>query len=151
MAQIGHPVLTEARVPEAAFETLEQDHRIHRIGKGHLWLRKVERLLYLFRWRGNSTAPIMTDTMIRIAAGLKRAFAARGFAEPSVEDLRGAAGVSLRMLCKYVPSRANMVLAALEHRHGRYLSHLFDNRPGARDAVATQGRSGPSRYRGDRP
>ena len=30
----------------------------------------------------------MTDTMTKIAAGLERAFAERGFAEPSVEDLR---------------------------------------------------------------
>ena len=45
----------------------------------------------------------MTDTMRRIAGGLERAFAADGFAEPSVEDLRDAAGVSLRTLYKYAP------------------------------------------------
>lgn len=67
--------------------------------------------------------------MIKIAAGLERAFAARGFAEPSVEDLRDSAGVSLRTLYKYTPSRSDMVLAALEHRHTRYLSHLFDALP----------------------
>ncbi|SDE77479.1 TetR/AcrR family transcriptional regulator [Limimaricola pyoseonensis] len=77
----------------------------------------------------------MTDTMHKIAAGLERAFAARGFAEPSVEDLRDAAGVSLRTLYKYVPSRADMVLAALEHRHGRYLSHLFDDLPDAPESA----------------
>ena len=42
----------------------------------------------------------MTDTKTKIAAGLEQAFAARGFAEPSVEDLRDAAGVSLRTLYK---------------------------------------------------
>lgn len=71
----------------------------------------------------------MTETMTRIAAGLERAFATQGFAEPSVEDLRDAAGVSLRTLYKYAPSRADMVRAALEHRHGRYLSHVFDSLP----------------------
>lgn len=68
---------------------------------------------------------MMTDTMTKIASGLERAFAARGFAEPSVEDLRDAAGVSLRTLYKYTPSRDDMVLAALEHRNRRYLDHLF--------------------------
>ena len=52
----------------------------------------------------------MTDTMKRIAGGLERAFAANGFAEPSVEDLRDAAGVSLRTLYKYAASREAMVL-----------------------------------------
>lgn len=77
----------------------------------------------------------MTDTMTRIAAGLEQAFAAWGFAEPSVEDLRDAAGVSLRTLYKYTPSRADMVLAALEHRHARYLAHLFDGLPVAPEAA----------------
>ncbi|WP_280322004.1 TetR/AcrR family transcriptional regulator [Sulfitobacter faviae] len=45
----------------------------------------------------------MTDTKSKIAAGLERAFATRGFADPSVEDLRDAAGVSLRTLYKYTP------------------------------------------------
>lgn len=73
--------------------------------------------------------------MTRIAAGLEQAFATRGFAEPSVEDLREAAGVSLRTLYKYMPSRADMVLAALEHRHTRYLSHLFDGLPDVPEAA----------------
>ena len=73
----------------------------------------------------------MTDTQSKIAAGLERAFAARGFAEPSVEDLRDAAGVSLRTLYKYTPSRAEMVLAALENRQQRYLALVFDDLPRA--------------------
>jgi len=73
----------------------------------------------------------MTDTQSKIAAGLERAFAARGFAEPSVEDLRDAAGVSLRTLYKYTPSRAEMVLAALENRQQRYLALVFDDLPQA--------------------
>ncbi len=79
----------------------------------------------------------MTDTRAKIAAGLERAFAARGFAEPSVEDLRAAAGVSLRTLYKYLPSRGAMVHAALEHRHQRYLEHVFAAEPG-RGAAALE-------------
>lgn len=71
----------------------------------------------------------MTDTMNKISVGLERAFASRGFAEPSVEDLREAAGVSLRTLYKYTPSRAEMTLAALEHRHQRYLTAVFEGLP----------------------
>ena len=71
----------------------------------------------------------MTDAMIRIAAGLERAFAEHGFAEPNVETLRDAAGVSLRTLYKYLPSRSEMVRAALEHRHARYLERVFADLP----------------------
>ncbi|WP_305971552.1 MULTISPECIES: TetR/AcrR family transcriptional regulator [unclassified Mameliella] len=81
----------------------------------------------------------MTQTVDKIAAGLERAFASQGFAEPSVDTLRDAAGVSLRTLYKYLPSRADMVLAALEHRHRRYLSHVLEGLPpdpmDARDAL----------------
>lgn len=76
------------------------------------------------------------DTATKIAAGLERAFIAHGFAEPNVETLRGAAGVSLRTLYKYTPSRDEMVLAALEYRHYRYLDHVFANLPeGGRAAL----------------
>ncbi len=67
--------------------------------------------------------------MRKISAGLEQAFAKGGFAEPSVEDLRDAAGVSLRTLYKYTPSRSEMVLAALEHRHRRYLARVFEGLP----------------------
>lgn len=80
----------------------------------------------------------MNATMDKIAAGLEQAFAMRGFATPSVEDLRDAAGVSLRTLYKYTPSRVTMVRAALEHRHQRYLAHLFEDVPQAGgDAMTT--------------
>lgn len=69
------------------------------------------------------------DTATKIAAGLERAFVAQGFAEPNVEALREAADVSLRTLYKYTPSRGEMVLAALEHRHSRYIAHVFDDLP----------------------
>ncbi|WP_424931083.1 TetR/AcrR family transcriptional regulator [Amaricoccus macauensis] len=71
----------------------------------------------------------MRDTKTKIAAGLERAFAARGFAEPSVEDLRDAAGVSLRTLYKYTPSRSDMVVVALEYRNDRYLERVFSGLP----------------------
>ena len=73
----------------------------------------------------------MTDMMSKISAGLERAFANRGFAEPSVEDLRDAADVSLRTLYKYTPSRAEMVLAALEKvisREAELLAYISDFR-----------------------
>ena len=69
----------------------------------------------------------MLDTATKIAAGLEQAFAARGFAETNVEALRDAAGVSLRTLYKYTPSRDDMVLVALEHRHQRYMAHVFSD------------------------
>lgn len=71
----------------------------------------------------------MTITREKIAAGLELAFATHGFAEPNVETLRDAAGVSLRTLYKYMPSRADMVMAALEHRHQRYLAQVLKDLP----------------------
>ncbi len=67
----------------------------------------------------------MNEMATKIAGGLERAFATQGFASPSVEDLRDAAGVSLRTLYKYAPSRDVMIRMALEHRHQRYLVHVF--------------------------
>lgn len=73
----------------------------------------------------------MKDTQEKIAAGLEQAFAAEGFAESGVDQLRDATQVSLRTLYKYCPSREDMVLMALEHRHERYLDHLFRDLPEA--------------------
>ena len=67
----------------------------------------------------------MLDIQNQIDAGLERAFAKHGFAEPNIETLRKATGVSLRTLYKYVPSRNVMILRALEHRHRRYMAHVF--------------------------
>ncbi len=69
------------------------------------------------------------DTRTKIAAGLERAFASHGFAAPNIEVLRDAAGVSLRTLYKYMPSREEMVRSALEHRHKRYMDHVFTDLP----------------------
>ncbi len=71
----------------------------------------------------------MNKMQVKIAAGLERAFAAQGFTEPSVEDLRDAAGVSLRTLYKYTPSKDEMIRSALDHRHQRYLTHVFGDAP----------------------
>ncbi|MEQ8896388.1 MAG: TetR/AcrR family transcriptional regulator [Roseovarius sp.] len=67
----------------------------------------------------------MTDIQNQIDAGLEQAFAEHGFAEPNIETLRRATGVSLRTLYKYVRSRDEMILRALEHRHRRYMAHVF--------------------------
>ncbi|MBX2855813.1 MAG: TetR/AcrR family transcriptional regulator, partial [Rhodobacteraceae bacterium] len=71
----------------------------------------------------------MLEMREKIAAGLERSFARNGFAKPSVDDLRVESGVSLRTLYKYCPSREDMILAALEHRHQRYLDLLFTDLP----------------------
>lgn len=71
----------------------------------------------------------MNDTHMKIAAGLEQAFAENGFAQIGVDGLREASQVSLRTLYKYCPSREDMVITALEHRHRRYLSYLLDELP----------------------
>lgn len=77
----------------------------------------------------------MNKTQEKIAARLEQAFAVHGFAELGVADLRAQADVSLRTLYKYFPSREDMVLAALEHRHARYLAFIFSELPENRDDV----------------
>ncbi|MDB6178685.1 TetR/AcrR family transcriptional regulator [Paracoccus sp. Z330] len=76
--------------------------------------------------------------MTKISAGLEHAFATQGFAQPSVEDLRDAAGVSLRTLYKYTPSRSDMVYAALEYRHQRYVTLICDDLPADRQQALFQ-------------
>lgn len=80
----------------------------------------------------------MKDTYEKIATGLEQAFASAGFAEPGVDQLRDATQVSLRTLYKYCPSREDMILTALEHRHARYLAHLFEGLPAAPQAALTE-------------
>ncbi|MFT5701620.1 MAG: AcrR family transcriptional regulator [Desulforhopalus sp.] len=71
----------------------------------------------------------MTSMKEQIASSLEQAFNARGFAEPSVAELKKAAGTSLRTLYRYFPSKEAMVIGALNHRHDRYLSFLAENEP----------------------
>lgn len=67
----------------------------------------------------------------QIAANLEIAFSELGFVEPNVTQLKNACGVSLRTLYKYYPSKEEMIVAALEHRHQRYLQFLLDRSPEA--------------------
>jgi len=71
----------------------------------------------------------MVDTKQKIVESLEQSFSKYGFAEPTVSDLRDMANVSLRTLYRYFPSRDEMVVAALKHRHVRYLSFVFDDLP----------------------
>ena len=71
----------------------------------------------------------MTDFATHIATSLEACFVERGFVEPGVDALRDAAGVSLRTLYKYFPSREAMVVGALDHRHERYLSFIVEEAP----------------------
>lgn len=71
------------------------------------------------------------DTQSKIAARLEACFSKEGFTEPGVDALKDAAGVSLRTLYKYFPSREDMIIGALEHRHQTYLAFLDEGRPDA--------------------
>ena len=65
----------------------------------------------------------------QISANLEAAFAQHGFAQPSVAILQQASGVSLRTSYKYYPSKELMIIAALEHRHQRYLALIAKDTP----------------------
>ncbi|CTQ55163.1 mycofactocin system transcriptional regulator [Roseibium album] len=68
----------------------------------------------------------MDDAQDQIAAGLEKVFWSRGFAEPSVPELRAGVGVSMRTLYRHFPSKEAMILGALEYRHRRYLKYVRD-------------------------
>jgi AcrR family transcriptional regulator len=80
---------------------------------------------------------LMENAQEHIAARLEEVFWSRGFAEPSVPELRAGAGVSMRTLYRHFPSREAMVLGALEYRHRRYLSYVREGvtLPGLEAAV----------------
>ncbi|GAL13330.1 transcriptional regulator TetR family [Vibrio astriarenae] len=71
----------------------------------------------------------------QIAAELEVAFSQLGFAEPSVAQLKKACSVSLRTLYKYFPSKEEMIVGALEHRHQRYIALLEQDVPSAQQAA----------------
>ncbi len=71
----------------------------------------------------------MNKTQKKIATGLEKAFAQNGFTELGVDQLRDSAQVSLRTLYKYCPSKEDMIIMALENRHTRYLSYMFEDLP----------------------
>lgn len=64
-----------------------------------------------------------------IAARLETLFSQRGFAEPSVAELKAASDVSLRTLYRHFPSKESMVIGALQHRHERYMAFLEEGVP----------------------
>ena len=70
----------------------------------------------------------MNKTQEKIASGLEAAFALHGFTQMGVDGLRDAAQVSLRTLYKYCPSKEDMIMLALEHRHNRYFVFMFEKR-----------------------
>lgn len=57
-------------------------------------------------------------------ARMEELFERRGFASTSVDELRDAAGVSLRTLYRHYGSREQMIIAALRNRAERYLAFL---------------------------
>ncbi len=71
----------------------------------------------------------MMTTEDTIKFHLEQTFSQRGFAEPGVADLRKAAGVCLRTLYRYFPSKVAMVIGALDYRHTRYMDFLSDGEP----------------------
>lgn len=79
----------------------------------------------------------MTTIKQRIASRLERTFTRQGFVEPSVAKLKDAAGVSLRTLYRYFPSKEAMVIGSLDYRHTRYLAFLVDDEPlPGKDSIA---------------
>lgn len=91
----------------------------------------------------------MNKTQEKIAAGLEAAFALHGFTEMGVDGLRHAAQVSLRTLYKYCPSKEDMILLALEHRHNRYFAFLFENDKGKTTPAALFDRVGEWMHEND--
>jgi AcrR family transcriptional regulator len=100
-------------------------------------------MLSLLEWVKDASTPLcITVIQDRISAGLERAFTSRGFTGSSVKDLRDGVGVSLRTLYKYPPTRAVMVLSALENPNRRRVACVFgdlrDAPTGALDTILTR-------------
>lgn len=68
----------------------------------------------------------MMTTKEKIASCLEQTFADQGFAKPGVAELKVSAGVSLRTLYRYFPSKEAMVTGALDYRHLRYVAFLSE-------------------------
>lgn len=96
-----------------------------------LVLDRVERSLYPEgRVKALPLIPHLERQTLKaqIAESLEAAFSQYGFAEASVSQLKTACNVSLRTLYKHYPSKELMIVAALTHRHQRYLAFLADAR-----------------------
>lgn len=69
------------------------------------------------------------DTSARIAAAAADLLYERGLAETTVDDLRDAAGVSLRTLYRHARDREGVIALALQHRHRAYMDWLDCDAP----------------------
>ncbi|MCG3734340.1 TetR/AcrR family transcriptional regulator [Vibrio cincinnatiensis] len=66
----------------------------------------------------------------QLAARLEQAFSELGLAQPNVTQLKVFCCVSRRTLYKYFSSKEEMIIAALDYRHRRYLQFLTEDCPG---------------------
>lgn len=71
----------------------------------------------------------MATTEETIKGRLEKAFSQKGFARPGVAELKRDAGVSLRTLYRYFPSKLDMVVGVLDFRHERYMRFLEQDLP----------------------
>lgn len=72
-----------------------------------------------------TTAPEAGRTTARvIAAAAERAFYREGFAAVGIDRVREEAGVALATLYRHYRRRADLVVAALEHREARFFAAL---------------------------
>lgn len=71
-----------------------------------------------------------------IASRLESAFSTYGFTQPNVALLKAQTGTTLKTLYKYYPSKEDMIIGALTHRHKRYLDFLAHECPQNTEAAA---------------
>lgn len=69
------------------------------------------------------------DKKMELASRLEDAFSFYGFAEPNVATLKTHTQTTLKTLYKYFPSKEDMIVAALDNRHNRYISFLEKDCP----------------------
>ncbi|WP_375277659.1 TetR/AcrR family transcriptional regulator [Alteromonas australica] len=75
------------------------------------------------------------DKKVELASRLEDAFSLHGFAEPNVATLKSHTQTTLKTLYKYFPSKEDMIVAALDNRHNRYISFLEQGCPPHIDAA----------------
>lgn len=74
----------------------------------------------------------------QISACLETAFSTYGFTQPNVSMLREITQTTLKTLYKYFPSKEDMIVAALTHRHERYLAFLEEGCPTVQNTLEAQ-------------
>ncbi|GAJ72596.1 LOW QUALITY PROTEIN: transcriptional regulator, TetR family [Vibrio sp. JCM 18904] len=72
----------------------------------------------------------------KIAVSLEKAFSQYASPSRASPQLKNACEVSLRTCTNTTPPRKRMIVAALEHRHQRYLSFLLEDAPPANGTPA---------------